>query len=110
MDVWQYLAMEKLEIPSIYFSHKRECVVRDGAILSNSPFISLREGEELSMMNVRYRTVGDMTCTGAVESPASSITDIINEIAVTRVTERGTRADDKRSETAMEDRKKLGYF
>lgn len=110
MDVWQYLAMEKLEIPSIYFSHQRECVVRDGAILSNSPFISLREGEELSMMNVRYRTVGDMTCTGAVESPASSITDIISEIAVTRVTERGTRADDKRSETAMEDRKKLGYF
>ena len=110
MDVWQYLAMEKLEIPSIYFSHKRECVVRDGAILSNSPFISLRGGEELSMMNVRYRTVGDMTCTGAVESPASSITDIINEIAVTRVTERGTRADDKRSETAMEDRQKLGYF
>jgi sulfate adenylyltransferase subunit 2 len=110
MDVWQYLAMEKLEIPSIYFSHQRECVVRDGVILSNSPFLTVREGEELNMMKVRYRTVGDMTCTGAIESPASSITDIINEIAVTRVTERGTRADDKRSETAMEDRKKLGYF
>lgn len=110
MDVWQYLAMEKLEIPSIYFSHQRECIVRDGVILSNSPFMTLREGEELSEMKVRYRTVGDMTCTGAVESPASSITDIINEIAVTRVTERGTRTDDKRSETAMEDRKKLGYF
>ncbi len=110
MDVWQYLAMEKLEIPSIYFSHQRECIVRDGVILSGSPHITLREGEELATMNVRYRTVGDMTCTGAVESPASNITDIINEIAVSRVTERGTRSDDKRSETSMEDRKKLGYF
>jgi sulfate adenylyltransferase subunit 2 len=110
MDVWQYLSMEKLEIPSIYFSHQRECIRRDGIILSQSEFVSVRDGEKVEEITVRYRTVGDMTCTGAVESDASTITDIINEIAITRVTERGTRSDDKRSETAMEDRKKLGYF
>jgi len=110
MDVWQYLSMEKLEIPTIYFSHQRKCIRRDGIILSQSDHVSAREGESIEEMTVRYRTVGDMTCTGAVESEASTIDDIIKEIAVSRVTERGTRSDDKRSETAMEDRKKLGYF
>lgn len=110
MDVWQYLAMEKLEIPSIYFSHQRECVRREGTILANSSFIKVRDNENPEVITVRYRTVGDMTCTGAVESAASTLTEIINEIAIARVTERGTRTDDKRSETAMEDRKKQGYF
>lgn len=110
MDVWQYMAAEKLEIPSIYFAHDRECVIREGMILSNSEYISVKPDEVIETLHVRYRTVGDMTCTGAVRSSASNIADIIKEIAVTRVTERGTRSDDKRSDTAMEDRKKLGYF
>ena len=110
MDVWQYLAMENLEIPEIYFSHERDCIYRDGMILAASDHISLRENERIEKMKVRYRTVGDMTCTGAVLSPASNIQEIIVEVATSRTTERGTRADDKRSETAMEDRKKAGYF
>jgi sulfate adenylyltransferase subunit 2 len=110
MDVWQYLSVENLEIPSIYFSHQRECIVRDGMILAKSDFITLKPGEKPEKLQVRYRTIGDMTCTGAVMSPASSIAEIIDEIAASRTTERGTRSDDKRSETAMEDRKKLGYF
>jgi sulfate adenylyltransferase subunit 2 len=110
MDIWQYLAMEKLTIPSIYFSHNRNCISRDGILLSESPYLNLKEDETVESFVVRYRTVGDMTCTGAFESTASTINEIINEIAVTRVTERGTRTDDKRSETAMEDRKKQGYF
>ncbi len=110
MDVWQYIASEKLNIPSIYYSHDRECVQRDKVILAASEHLTLRNGEEKKKMRVRYRTVGDMTCTGAVLSPAENIEDIILEVAASRVTERGTRADDKRSETAMEDRKKQGYF
>jgi sulfate adenylyltransferase subunit 2 len=110
MDVWQYLALENLEIPEIYFSHERDCIHRDGMILAASEYITLRENERVEKLQVRYRTVGDMTCTGAVLSPASSIQEIIVEVATSRVTERGTRADDKRSETAMEDRKKAGYF
>ncbi len=110
MDVWQYILMEKLEIPTIYFSHDRECVIRDGVILAKSDYISLKSDEQLVKMNVRYRTVGDMTCTGAVISPAVTVDEIIIEVAASRTTERGTRTDDKRSETAMEDRKKLGYF
>lgn len=110
MDVWQYIMMEKLEIPTIYFSHDRECIVRDGVILAKSNFITLKPEEKVVKMNVRYRTVGDMTCTGAVISPASTLDEIIREVAASRITERGTRTDDKRSETAMEDRKKLGYF
>ncbi len=110
MDVWQYIAAEKLEIPDIYFSHDRDCINRDGVILALSEFISIRNGEKVEKMRVRFRTVGDMTCTGAVLSPASNIADIITEVAASRTTERGTRADDKRSETAMEDRKKAGYF
>jgi len=110
MDVWQYILMEKLEIPTIYFSHDRECIIRDGIILSNSDYITLKPDEKIVKLNVRYRTVGDMTCTGAVVSPASTVDEIIREVAASRTTERGTRTDDKRSETAMEDRKKLGYF
>ncbi len=110
IDVWQYILMEKLELPSIYFSHDRDCVIRDGVILAKSEYISLREDEIVQKMNVRYRTVGDMTCTGAVLSPATTVEQIIREVAASRTTERGTRTDDKRSDTAMEDRKKLGYF
>jgi len=110
MDVWQYILMEKLDIPTIYFSHDRECVIRDGVILAKSDFISLKADEKVVNMNVRYRTVGDMTCTGAVISPASTVDEIILEVGASRTTERGTRTDDKRSDTAMEDRKKLGYF
>jgi sulfate adenylyltransferase subunit 2 len=110
MDVWQYIATENLEIPSIYFSHDRECIQRDGLILATSNFITLKETEKPQKMRVRYRTVGDMTCTAAVLSAASSVNDIIEEVATTRVTERGSRVDDKRSEAAMEDRKKQGYF
>lgn len=110
MDVWQYIAQEGLELPSIYFTHKREVVNRDGVLLAKSDFINLHEGEAYEEMVVRFRTVGDMTCTGAVESPAATIEDVIQEVASARVTERGARADDKRSEAAMEDRKKQGYF
>ena len=110
MDVWQYIKSEQLEIPSIYFTHKRDCIDRDGMILFVSEFITLKQGEIVANRVVRYRTVGDVTCTGAVESFANSLDEIIHEVATTRTTERGTRADDKRSETAMEDRKKAGYF
>ncbi len=110
MDVWQYIASEKLDIPNIYFTHKREIVVRDGALLAKSDFITLLNGEKYEERIVRFRTVGDMTCTGAVESTADNLDEIIQEVASARQTERGTRADDKRSEAAMEDRKKQGYF
>jgi sulfate adenylyltransferase subunit 2 len=110
MDVWQYIALENLDIPSIYFTHKRDIVNRKGTLLAASEFITLMEGEEYVEKQIRFRTVGDMTCTGAVESGASNLEDIIQEVAAARVTERGARADDKRSEAAMEDRKKQGYF
>jgi sulfate adenylyltransferase subunit 2 len=110
MDVWQYIAQEQLEIPSIYFTHQRIIVNRAGMLLAKSDFITLLNGEEYEERQVRFRTVGDMTCTGAVESGAASLEEIIAEVASARVTERGTRADDKRSEAAMEDRKKQGYF
>lgn len=110
MDVWQYILMEKLDIPSIYFSHKREVVNRGGVLLAKCDYITLIGDEVYENREVRFRTVGDMTCTGAVESSASTLEDIILEVASARVTERGGRADDKRSEAAMEDRKKLGYF
>ncbi|MGA3008565.1 MAG: sulfate adenylyltransferase subunit CysD [Opitutaceae bacterium] len=110
MDVWQYIAKEQLSIPSIYFTHEREIVDRDGVLLAKSPFITLLDGERYETRRVRFRTVGDATCTGAVESGAATLADIIQEVASARVTERGARADDKRSETAMEDRKKAGYF
>ncbi|HTJ77581.1 MAG TPA: sulfate adenylyltransferase subunit CysD [Rariglobus sp.] len=110
MDVWQYIARENLAIPSIYFSHDREVVNRNGVLLAKSPHITLLDGEHYETKRVRYRTVGDSTCTGAVESDASNLGEVIQEVASARQTERGTRADDKRSETAMEDRKKAGYF
>ena len=110
MDVWEYIKLENIDLPSLYFSHQRDCVVRDGVILANSEFIKLKPGEEVINMTIRYRTCGDMPITGAVESEADDLTKIIEEIATTRTTERGGRADDKRAETAMEDRKKQGYF
>ncbi len=110
MDVWQYIAQERLPIPAIYFSHVREVVDRDGMLLARSPYVRLLDGERFESRRVRFRTVGDMTCTGAVESNAGTLAEIIQEVAAARVTERGTRADDRRSETAMEYRKKAGYF
>lgn len=110
MDIWQYIAHNKLEIPAIYFSHQREVVNREGMLLAQSPYITVMPGEKVEKKIVRFRTIGDMTCTGAVESTASTLDEVIQEIAAARVTERGTRADDKRSEAAMEDRKKQGYF
>lgn len=110
MDVWQYIATENIPIPNLYYSHQREVVKRDGVYLAKSPFITLMEGESIETKQIRFRTIGDMTCTGAVLSNASKIEDIILEVAAARETERGTRADDKRSEAAMEDRKKEGYF
>ena len=110
LDVWQYLAMENVELPSLYFSHEREVFKRDGTLLANSEFILKREDEEVFTTKVRCRTIGDVTCTGVWESEASTVEEIIEEIATTRMTERGGRTDDKRSETSMEDRKKKGYF
>jgi sulfate adenylyltransferase subunit 2 len=110
MDVWQYILQEKIEIPSIYLAHERDVFVRDGVIMSTTHFIEQRETEPTAKMQVRFRTIGDATCTGAVESDADSIEKIIEEVAAARTTERGTRSDDKRSEAAMEDRKKQGYF
>lgn len=110
MDVWQYIAMEQLEIPEIYFTHQREVVERNGVLLAKCEHITLMRGEQYENRQIRFRTVGDMTCTGAVESGADTIEAIIQEVAVATVTERGGRADDKRSEAAMEDRKKQGYF
>ncbi len=110
MDVWQYIATENIPIPNLYFTHKRTVVDRKGNLLAKSDFITLLPGESYEERIVRFRTVGDMTCTGAVESTADNLDDIIKEVAAARQTERGTRADDKRSEAAMEDRKKQGYF
>ncbi|CAN5138760.1 sulfate adenylyltransferase subunit CysD [soil metagenome] len=110
MDVWQYIASEKLDIPNLYYTHNREVVSRSNVLLAKSTFITLLNGEEYENRQIRFRTVGDMTCTGAVESSASTIEEIIQEVASARITERGGRADDKRSEAAMEDRKKQGYF
>jgi sulfate adenylyltransferase subunit 2 len=110
MDIWQYIAHEKIEIPSIYFSHIRPVISRDGVLLAESEYLETTDNEVFEEQVVRYRTLGDMTCTGAVNSVATTIQDIIQEVASTRVTERGGRADDKRSEAAMEDRKKEGYF
>lgn len=109
-DVWQYIKREGIEVPSIYFSHEREVVERQGQILAIHEFSPLKDGERSVRKNVRVRTVGDISCTGCIESPASSVEDIIREVAALRVTERNSRTDDKRSEAAMEDRKKEGYF
>ncbi|MFH0867057.1 MAG: sulfate adenylyltransferase subunit CysD [Bacteroidota bacterium] len=110
MDVWQYILLENINMPSLYFSHDRECFMRDGVIYAKADCMMMRENEKAEMMRVRFRTIGDMTCTGATLSDANSVAEIIDEVAASRVTERGGRADDKRSEAAMEDRKKEGYF
>jgi sulfate adenylyltransferase subunit 2 len=111
LDVWQYIAQERLEVPSIYFAHEREVFRRDGMLYALSSHVELMDGEEPFTASVRYRTVGDMSCTGAVASTATALRDVVDEIAATRITERGeTRADDKVSEAAMEDRKVAGYF
>jgi sulfate adenylyltransferase subunit 2 len=111
LDVWQYIAEEGLEVPSIYFAHDREVFPRDGMLYAVSPFVELMDGEQPFSARVRYRTVGDMSCTGAVESDAATIEQVVAEIAATEVTERGqTRADDLVTEAAMEDRKRQGYF
>jgi sulfate adenylyltransferase subunit 2 len=111
LDVWQYIAEEALEVPSIYFAHEREVFSRDGMLYAVSPFVQLMDGERPFNATVRYRTVGDMSCTGAVESAAATIEAVVAEIAATEITERGqTRADDKVTEAAMEDRKRQGYF
>jgi sulfate adenylyltransferase subunit 2 len=112
LDVWQYIAREQIELPSIYFAHVRDVFLRDGMLLAVGPHTTAREGiEETFSASVRYRTVGDMTCTAAVESSAATIEEVVAEVAVARVSERGaTRADDRTSEAAMEDRKREGYF
>ena len=111
LDVWEYIVTEGLEVPSIYFAHEREVFRRDGMLYAVSPFVSLIDGEEPFVESVRYRTVGDMSCTGAVRSSATGLGEVVAEIAATQITERGeTRADDRVSEAAMEDRKVAGYF
>jgi sulfate adenylyltransferase subunit 2 len=111
LDIWQYVADEGIELPSIYYSHRRQVFRRDGMLLSVGPYVAPQDDEEVFEASVRYRTVGDMTCTGAVESGAASAEDIVLEVAASRLTERGaTRADDRVSEAAMEDRKREGYF
>ncbi|MCU1380130.1 MAG: sulfate adenylyltransferase, partial [Acidimicrobiales bacterium] len=111
LDIWQYIADESIEIPSIYYAHKRPVVRRAGMLMAINEFVAAQEGEEVLDLLVRYRTVGDATCTAAVESAAATVDAVIAEVAATRITERGaTRADDKTSEAAMEDRKREGYF
>jgi sulfate adenylyltransferase subunit 2 len=110
MDVWQYILAENIDLPSIYFTHKREVFYRDGVWLATAPFMLMKPNEKPEQRRIRCRTVGDISCTGLTLSTADTVEDIIQEIAATRVTERGGRYDDKRSEAAMEDRKKEGYF
>ncbi len=111
LDVWQYIAQEKLEVPSIYYAHTRQVFARDSMLYAVNPHVELMDGEEPFEASVRYRTVGDMTCTGAVRSTATTLETVVSEIAATRITERGeTRADDRVTEAAMEDRKREGYF
>ena len=110
MDVWQYAKIEEIELPNLYFAHEREVLERNGSLLAVSEFVTPRENENPTTETVRFRTIGDATCTGAVRSKASNLDEVISEVAASRVTERGSRADDRRSEAAMEDRKKQGYF
>jgi sulfate adenylyltransferase subunit 2 len=110
MDIWQYIYLENIEIPNLYFTHERKCFYRDGVLLADAPFMMKRESEKVETRRIRCRTIGDISCTGLTMSEASTLEEIIQEIAATRVTERGGRADDLRSESAMEDRKKEGYF
>ena len=110
LDVWSYIEKEKIEIPSIYFSHQRKTFLRDGLIWSSSPFVYKEDSEKVEVRTVRFRTVGDMSCTAAVESEADTIKQIVKEIRQSTISERGARIDDKRSEAAMEKRKQVGYF
>lgn len=110
LDVWQYIREEKIQVPSLYFSHEREVFERDGMVLAYYPFIELHEDEKVERKKVRCRTIGDITCTGLTLSEADSVDSIIQEISSSAVTERGSRSDDRRSESAMEERKKAGYF
>jgi 3''-phosphoadenosine 5''-phosphosulfate sulfotransferase (PAPS reductase)/FAD synthetase and related enzymes len=110
MDVWQYILQEDIELPSLYYTHERKVFQRDGIWMAALPCITLKPEEAIVKKYVRCRTIGDVTCTGLTISRANSLEDIIDEIASSRVTERGGRSDDKRSEAAMEDRKKEGYF
>jgi len=110
MDVWQYIIKENIKIPSLYFSHERECFIRNNVVMAKTDFIKTKPEEKVQKMRVRFRTIGDATCTGATISDADTLEMIINEVSASRTTERGGRADDKRSEAAMEDRKKEGYF
>jgi sulfate adenylyltransferase subunit 2 len=110
LDVWMYAQQEQIELPNLYFSHQRDIIERDGVLLAASEVVYPVGDEQINRRTVRFRTIGDMTCTGAVESPAATLQDIIDEVAAARITERGARSDDKRSEAAMEDRKKQGYF
>lgn len=110
MDIWQYIAAENIDIPCLYFSHDRDVIERNNVLLAITPFLTLAPGEPVLNKRIRFRTIGDATCTGAIESNATTLEEIIQEVASARVTERGGRADDKKSDTAMEDRKKQGYF
>lgn len=110
LDVWQYIAAKQLPLPAIYFSHPRQCFTRDGVIMACSPHLRLQEGETAEEMQIRFRTVGDMTCTGAMRSAATTVEEIIIEITQLHLSERGSRADDQRSDFSMEERKRTGYF
>ncbi|RFZ84904.1 sulfate adenylyltransferase subunit CysD [Mucilaginibacter terrenus] len=110
LDVWNYIRRENIPLPTIYFAHQRDCITRNGQLMAASPFLNMDEDDVITRRNVRFRTVGDMTCTAAVESYAFEIDDIIDEIASSKISERGARMDDKVSEAAMEERKKGGYF
>jgi len=110
LDVWNYIRREQVKLPSIYFAHHRDCIVRNGQLMAASPFLNMDEEDVVRKVKVRFRTVGDMSCTAAVESEADQIDDIIDEISASKISERGSRLDDKVSEAAMEDRKKGGYF
>jgi sulfate adenylyltransferase subunit 2 len=110
MDIWQYIRLEEIPIPSLYLAHEREVVRRDGVLLARTPFIQILDSDEVMRSEVRFRTIGDATCTGAFASSASTIDEVILETAAARLTERGGRSDDRRSEAAMEDRKREGYF
>jgi len=110
MDVWNYIKRENIAIPSLYFAHEREVVWRNNSWIPNSEFLNLDENETIVKKKIRFRTLGDITITGGIESDADTLEKIVQEVSAMRQTERGNRSDDKRSETAMEDRKKQGYF
>src|SRR5690606_13200247 len=110
MDIWQYILLENIQLPSLYFAHEREVVRRGDTWLANSEHLSLRANEKVEKKQIRFRTIGDLTITGAIESDADTLEKIMVEVSVSRQTERGNRADDRRSEAAMEERKKEGYF